>query len=148
MQLYDLWSNQEERIRDWKESGKCSEEELRQLKWSWERTAAKLCPKGKCLPLIVYESEEDIQLDFYDRPYLNSLVPTRNRDTELGMSGDKEEKGPHGIRPRYVPLQNTGRPGRAEGRGRTAQRLDAAGKSGDRIIKEKDSGCCPFLLIL
>ena len=105
VQLYDLWSDQEERIRDWKESGKCSEEELRQLKWSWERTAAKLCPKGKCLPLIVYESEEDIQLDFYDRPYLNSLVPTRNRDTELGMSGDKEEKGPHGIRPRYAPLQ-------------------------------------------
>ena len=105
VQLYDLWSDQEERIRDWKESGKCSEEELRQLKWSWERTAAKLCPKGKRLPLIVYESEEDIQLDFYDRPYLNSLVPTRNRDTELGMSGDKEEKGPHGIRPRYVPLQ-------------------------------------------
>ena len=105
VQLYDLWSDQEERIRDWKESGKCSEEELRQLKWSWERTAAKLCPKGKRLPLIVYESEEDIQLDFYDRPYLNSLVPTRNRDTELGMSGDKEEKGPHGIRPRYAPLQ-------------------------------------------
>ena len=105
VQLYDLWSDQEERIRDWKESGKCSEEELRQLKWSWERTAAKLCPKGKRLPLIVYESEEDIQLDFYDRPYLNSLVPTRNGDTELGMSGDKEEKGPHGIRPRYVPLQ-------------------------------------------
>ena len=105
VQLYDLWSDQVERIRDWKESGKCSEEELRQLKWSWERTAAKLCPKGKRLPLIVYESEEDIQLDFYDRPYLNSPVPTRNRDTELGMSGDKEEKGPHGIRPRYVPLQ-------------------------------------------
>lgn len=105
VQLYDLWSDQEERIRDWKESGKCSEEELRQLKWSWERTAAKLCPKGKRLPLIVYESEEDIQLDFYDRPYLNSLVPTRNRDTELGMSGEKEEKGPHGIQPRYVPLQ-------------------------------------------
>lgn len=105
VQLYDLWSGQVERIRDWKESGKCSEEELRQLKWSWERTAAKLCPKGKRLPLIVYESEEDIQLDFYDRPYLNSLVPTRNGDTELGMSGDKEEKGPHGIRPRYAPLQ-------------------------------------------
>ena len=32
VQLYDLWSDQEERIRDWKESGKCSEEELRQLK--------------------------------------------------------------------------------------------------------------------
>ena len=105
VQLYDLWSDQEERIRDWKESGKCSEEELRQLKWSWERTAAKLCPKGKRLPLIVYESEEDIQLDFYDRPYLNSLVPTRNRDTELGRSVDKEGKGPHGLRPRYAPLQ-------------------------------------------
>lgn len=105
VQLYDPWAQQRECIERWKERGRYTPRQLAQIQRELEEQLVNLCPPGRLLPMILYESWKDIQLDFYDREYLNSPPDVGNQSGTLAVAAGGQEVGPHGHRLRYCLLQ-------------------------------------------
>lgn len=72
--LFDLHQYTAERFQDPALLQQCSPGELEKIRKETQRINEEICPRGKFLPVIEYESKENIQLDFYAQQLLQQLL--------------------------------------------------------------------------
>lgn len=88
--LYDPWEGEEEQFSD-PELLECfSQEMLEELKEQNERQMERICPKGKYLPLIEYESEDNRQLEFFDAHYLSQPINCSGKTVDFLVRPDQK----------------------------------------------------------
>jgi len=71
--LSDMWADMEKTFVDPK-----LQEQIAQAKLEFEERFLETCPKGMCFPIIEYECEEGIFLQFYFKAYLEATPISRN----------------------------------------------------------------------
>lgn len=78
-----------------------TEEEWQQLNQQYMESIESICSKDQVLTLVEYECEDDIQLNFYARDYLEAkhLPASRMTSTSL-VFGSDQKVGPHGLQSR------------------------------------------------
>lgn len=77
------------------------EAEWQQLNKPYMDRTESICSKDQVLALLEYESEDDIQLNFYAQDYLDTkpLPTSRMTSTHWFFKSDREV-GPHGLKSR------------------------------------------------
>lgn len=76
--LMDMWDEMEKTFSNPKLLEHMTKEEIPKAKKDFEEKFLQICPKGMCYPVVEYESEEDISLQFYTKQYLDSLPANNN----------------------------------------------------------------------
>lgn len=76
--LMDMWDEMEKTFSNPKLLEHMTKEEIPKAKKDFEEKFLQICPKGMYYPVVEYESEEDISLQFYTKQYLDSLPANNN----------------------------------------------------------------------
>lgn len=110
IERYDYWKELQERFDDetyWKRAAEqVGEETALKLRESYWENAERFCEKGMDLALLKYESEDNLQLNFYRTEFLDQIPVSSNSSCMLLLSPSKEERiGPHGMPCRYCNLE-------------------------------------------
>lgn len=106
---YDIWEDANKHFdsEDMKNAIKASginNEELEVMKKDYFDFVEQSCPKGMDLAMIEYETEDDIQLNFYTREFLDAKPEYKNKSGIFLFSPDIKT-GPHGFRNRMTMLK-------------------------------------------
>ncbi len=110
--LSDVWAEEKSKFEDsaYRERilQHVSEEQLKQVKEQLFEVLADICPQGMCFPVIEYECTEEINLQFYDKAYLDMLEePKKGGATSLIMRAKPQmEVGSHGLKMRACIIQS------------------------------------------
>lgn len=97
MNHYDIWEEVNRNLED-QLMQVLPKEQIMQMKEQYMIVLEKTCPKGMNLAMLEYETEDDVQLDFYSKEYLDKRpVPSTSSvsmmlfksDRELGNNGFK-----------------------------------------------------------
>lgn len=88
--LMDIWAEMMKNFNDPRLTDKFSAAELAEHKAEFERRLAEICPQGMYFPVIEYECEEELSLQFHSREWLDA-VP-QNKNSSIGFSIKREEK--------------------------------------------------------
>lgn len=91
---YDIWEEANNHFDNDKMQA-LPEEQLKQMKESYLACIEQTCPKGMDLAMLEYETQDDIQLDFYSKEYLDqhpikhatSCAMFFKSDNEFGING-------------------------------------------------------------
>ena len=70
--LLDMWAEMEKTFSNLKIQEKMTSEEFTRAKSDFEKHFLEICPRGMYFPIVEYECEEDISLQFYSKAYLDS----------------------------------------------------------------------------
>lgn len=70
--LLDLWEEMDKTFANPKIQEQMTPEEINQARVEFEKDFLKICPMGMYFPVIEYECDEDISLQFYSKSYLNA----------------------------------------------------------------------------
>lgn len=81
--LSDMWAEMEKVFDNPKIREQMTPEQIAQAKSDFEERFLEICPKGMCLPIIEYECEEGISLQFYSKAYLDT--PPIHRSSSMGF---------------------------------------------------------------
>lgn len=81
--LSDMWAEIEKTFNDPRIQEQMTREQIAQAKSDFEEKFLEICPRGMLFPVIEYECEEDISLQFYTKDYLDA-EPV-NRNTGIGF---------------------------------------------------------------
>lgn len=106
--IFDMWEEQEKKFADpeYKERilKHISEEEFEEMKRNCFATLEEQGLKGQCYMALYYECDQDLNLDFYDREYLDRVPePREGSCTSIAVMMRPEQKtGIHGL-----PLRGT-----------------------------------------
>jgi hypothetical protein len=76
--LADMWEEAEKTFTDPRILEHMSSEKIAQARSSFEKHFAEICPRGMCFPVIEYECEEDMSVQFYSKSFLDSKPSLRN----------------------------------------------------------------------
>ncbi|WP_066501777.1 hypothetical protein [Abyssisolibacter fermentans] len=102
MQHYDIWEDVEhkfnERMKDF------PKEQIKQLKEDYKDNLKDICPRGMNLALVEYEAEDDIQLKFYTKEYLEERPVHKSSSTMMLFKSDKNN-GVNGFRSRICMIK-------------------------------------------
>ncbi|WP_198006284.1 hypothetical protein [Alkaliphilus oremlandii] len=103
MEHYDVWEETKKRVeKEWPKIA--SKDEIEQIKGELFDTIEQICPKGMDLAIMEYESEKDVQLNFYTTEYLDSKPI--HRSSSVGMIFSPENKlGQNGFTNRICMLK-------------------------------------------
>lgn len=102
--LNDMWSEMEKTFSDPKLLKHMSEEQIANAKKDFEKTFIEICPKGMCYPVVEYECEECISLQFYTKKYLDSK-PVHNNHSIGFIVGADEKTGKLGMKLKAAIIQ-------------------------------------------
>lgn len=69
--LYDIWTEMEKVFDAPQLKEQITPEEIMKRKEEFDAKLSEICPKGMLFPLIEYECEDNITLQFYSRPWLD-----------------------------------------------------------------------------
>ncbi|NGZ74700.1 hypothetical protein [Saccharibacillus alkalitolerans] len=97
---YDIWGETQKRFENPAEEG-FTEEEWQRFKEQSMKSNESVCSKDQVIALVEYESEDNLQLNFYAQDYLDAK-PIRSSgmsSTVLFFASD-HELGPHGLKSR------------------------------------------------
>jgi len=95
---FDPWKHLEETLSHPKIKEQFTAEELEQRRSEIEKCYSKFCPRGNAMPVVVYESEQDISLYFYDNCWLDKQsVMSGSTFAVLGLHKGEDRIGPHGL---------------------------------------------------
>lgn len=84
--LLDLWAEQEKTFSDPKILEQISADQLRHLKADMEKQLSVLCPRGLSIPVVEYECEDHVSLEFYAKAYLDAQPVHRgNSASAIGL---------------------------------------------------------------
>lgn len=97
---YDIWKAAGERFADEEIKKRFTDKQLQALKKDYYSQLAKTCPQGKDLAVIEYETDDNIQLDFYTREYLEARPEDAQGSAILWHIKPDKEQGPHGLKNR------------------------------------------------
>jgi len=81
--LSDMWADMKRTFDNPKLQEQMTSEQIAQAKSNFEKQFLEVCPKGMCIPIIEYECEDDIFLQFYSKDYLDA-TPVR-RSSAMGF---------------------------------------------------------------
>lgn len=95
--LVDIWEEMNKTFSNPEFQEKLTPEEINQVRLNFEKKFTEVCPKGMYFPVVKYECEEDISLQFYSRSYLDAEPVHRSSgmvfmfrpDQPLGILGLK-----------------------------------------------------------
>lgn len=76
--LSDMWAEIEKTLNDPRIQEQMTKEQIAQAKLDFEEKFLEICPKGMLLPVIEYECEENIFLQFYTKDYLDAEPVNKN----------------------------------------------------------------------
>ncbi len=76
--LSDMWADMEKTFSDPKVLEQITKEQIDEAKKEFEEKFSEICPKGMCYPIVEYECEECISLQFYTKKYLESMPVNKN----------------------------------------------------------------------
>ena len=96
---YDLWKEEEKRFDDPKYQQRFSAEELNEIKTSFYQSLKEHYPQGTKIPVIEYECEEDLSLEFYSQFELNEIIKPNYGccSSMLLMFKPEKKEGEHGL---------------------------------------------------
>ena len=70
--LMDIWGDMEKNFSDPKLLEHMTKEQIEEAKRNIEKSLIEICPKGMYYPVVEYESEDDISLEFHTKEFLDS----------------------------------------------------------------------------
>lgn len=76
--LLDMWAEMPKIFDNSKLQEQMSLEQIAKARSDFEERFLEICPKGMCFPVIEYECEEGISLNFYSKAYLDAMPVHRN----------------------------------------------------------------------
>ncbi|MCT4509562.1 MAG: hypothetical protein N4A48_12570 [Tepidibacter sp.] len=87
---YDIWEEVNDKFED-AFIQDFSKEQIKKMKEQYIDILEKICPKGMDLAIVEYETEDDIQLNFYSKEYLD-VIPVCNTSSSSAiiLKSDKE----------------------------------------------------------
>ena len=95
--LLDMWAEMAKTFTNPKLQEQMTPEQIAKAKSDFEERFLEICPMGMCFPVIEYECEEGISLNFYSKAYLDAMPVHRNSsigfivgtDQPVGIKGLK-----------------------------------------------------------
>lgn len=76
--LSDMWEEMDKILTDPKLHEYMAPEEIAKVKLNFEKHFAEICQRGMCFPVIEYECEKEISLQFYSRTFLDAKPVHKN----------------------------------------------------------------------
>lgn len=87
---YDIWEEVNDKFED-AFIQDFSKEQIKKMKEQYIDILEKICPKGMDLAIVEYETEDDIQLNFYSKEYLDARpVCNTSSPSAIILKSDKE----------------------------------------------------------
>lgn len=74
--LCDMWAGMEKLFAEMRLKGEFSPKELKRQEKDFAKRFLKCCPRGMYYPVVEYECEEGISLQFYSKAFLDAAVST------------------------------------------------------------------------
>ncbi|HOV27908.1 MAG TPA: hypothetical protein PK566_16315 [Pseudobacteroides sp.] len=102
--LLDIWDEMEKILAHPKLQEQMTSEEIAQRRLDLEKKLLEICPKGLYLPVIEYECEEDIFLQFYSKSFLDAKPLDRGNSVGLLFQPD-QPTGTLGLKLKAAVLQ-------------------------------------------
>lgn len=102
--VYDIWDEAETRFDTPRFVERFSEEERARIKKDYIEHLPDICPQGMCLAVLEYETDDDIQLQFYSERFLAQKPEHKSSASFLMLKAEKE-LGPNGRRLRACVLE-------------------------------------------
>lgn len=105
--LEDIRADQLALLEDPQFLAEIPEGEVENVKKGLLRAVDQICPKGKMIPVIEYETAENLTLEFYENEYLNAEYEEEEYNSQaelLLMVETEEEEGKHGMRLRACAM--------------------------------------------
>ncbi len=102
--LQDMWAEMEMNFSNPKLLEQIKEEEISKVKKDFEEHFTEICPRGMCFPIVEYECDESISLEFYTKKYLDS-EPAQNSRAIGFIVGSDKKTGALGMKLRAVVIQ-------------------------------------------
>lgn len=97
---YDVWKAAGKRFADEEIKKRFTDKQLKALKKDYYDQLAQTCPQGMDLAVIEYETDDNTQLDFYTREYLEARPEAPQGSAILWHLKPDREQGPHGLKNR------------------------------------------------
>lgn len=94
--LMDMWAESARIFQDPRLTANFTPEELRKKRMDYEEILARNCPKGTCYPVVEYESEDGISLEFYLREHLDAQ-PIPASDAFMILVKPEKKTGRNGL---------------------------------------------------
>ncbi|ACL18655.1 hypothetical protein Dhaf_0589 [Desulfitobacterium hafniense DCB-2] len=88
--LADMWAEMRQTFNDPRLTEQFSAAELAEHQGEFERRFVTICPQGMCFPVIEYECEEDLYLQFYSQEWLDNLPQSNSSCIGFIMKPDKK----------------------------------------------------------
>jgi len=100
----DMWSEMERIFSGPNLQKQMTKEQIAVAKKDFEEKFMKICPRGMCYPIIEYECDEDISLEFYTKNYLESMPVNRNNGMGF-IVGTEKTTGVLGLKLKAAIIQ-------------------------------------------
>jgi len=102
---HDIWEEVNNKFKDeWAKA--LPKEQLENMKENFINSLDRVCPKGMDLALLQYETEDNIQLDFYSKEYLDKKLVYNDSASAMGvLFGPDEEFGKNGFKNRICMIK-------------------------------------------
>ena len=90
--LLDMWEDMNRKFDDPKFKEHMTPEQIARTRRSLEEHLPDVCPKGMCIPVIEYECEEGISLQFYTKAHLDAVPECKNGASSIGFIGSPDKE--------------------------------------------------------
>lgn len=87
--LLDVWKEMERIFTNPELKKHMTPEQINQTRLEQEKKLLEICPGGMCFPVVEYECEDDISLQFYSKSYLDGKPAPKNSKMSFIMKPDK-----------------------------------------------------------
>jgi hypothetical protein len=103
--LSDMWADVERIYSNPKVFEQMTKEEIFEIKKNFEKDFIKICPKGMCFPIVEYECEDGISLEFHTVKYLEA-TPVHTNGSIGFMVRPDDETGILGMKLKAAVIQD------------------------------------------
>ncbi len=101
---YDIWQEAEHHFSSEKMK-MFSAQQIEEMKKQYFKCVEKTCPKGMDLAIIKYESEDNIQLNFYSKEFLDERPVHNNSSSSTMFFTSDKEPGINGLKSRICIIK-------------------------------------------
>lgn len=100
---YDIWEEANRHFES-EQMQAFSKEQIKQMKEQYLASMDEICPQGMNLAILEYETEDDMQLNFYSKEYLDKKPAHKNSSSMMFFKSDKE-LGSNGFKSRICMIK-------------------------------------------
>ena len=88
--LCDIWTEAMNSFNNPRYKEQLKPEDIEKVRAGFESHLSEICPKGMCFPVIEYECEEGITLQFYSKEWLDAAPVSHSSGIGILMKSDKK----------------------------------------------------------